>query len=742
MVSQGPGPPNFDADRLAELLDHVPAIIYMAEPGESGRWYYVSRGIEEVLGYSVEDWLDSPRLWARLLHPDDRERVLEVENAAATADPDPYAHEYRMVHRDGSTVWIRDESVLREMPDGSRLWHGVLSDITRQKDYEFALTRRAAAEAALARLGEHALERIAIPQLLAEAVEAAGALLSVRGAFVVHVTPEDRIAEVRASHGLPDVVVGRQRAGLVAGTQLQHTFTSGEATAVSDWGTEDRFRLTEPFTHVVTASVCARIEGPVEPYGVLAVIASEPYDFSAEDIGFVQSIANVLADALTRQDVEDAIEHRAMHDALTGLPNRVLFLDRLEQAFGRFQRHGQALSAVLFVDVDNFKHVNDTLGHHIGDELLVGVAQRLRDAVRPADTVARFGGDEFGLLLEEIGSERDAIATAERIASAFSRPFLLETGPQFVTASIGIVISDGTRSQASDLLRDADTAMYRAKERGRARYELFDEQMRRRALARMRLENDLRRAVDQHQLRLVYQPIVALRSEQIVAVEALLRWEHPERGTIGPSDFIPIAEDNGMMDRIGQWVCEQACHDAARWSELSDPAPVLVLNATAAELMNARFAATLIESIERAGLETSRVAVEVREASTIADEGAVRDSLTTLNDAGVGLGIDDFGTGRSSLSNLVRLPVRGIKLDLKLVDELHGDGLRTAGAAIAAAKTLDLRIVAEGAETVAQVLKLRELGCNAAQGALYSPPVAAAEIERMLSSGGALRRTL
>ncbi len=281
--------------------------------------------------------------------------------------------------------------------------------------------------------------------------------------------------------------------------------------------TETRFSATDRVhAQGVRSSIGVRIEGPVEPWGVLRVFSSRPHVFTESDVNFVVSIANILADAIERQDAEDAMQHRALHDPLTSLPNRVLFTDRLEQALERVRRHRGSLAAILFIDVDHFKQVNDTLGHQAGDELLIGVASRLREAVRPTDTVARFGGDEFGLLLDEITSERFAIATAERIAASFARPFVLDAGSQFVTASIGIALANG-HQDAHALLRDADAAMYRAKQRGRARYDLFDEDLRVRAIARGRMENDLRRAIEMHELRLEYQPVVRLRDETMFA---------------------------------------------------------------------------------------------------------------------------------------------------------------------------------------------------------------------------------
>ena len=316
-------------------------------------------------------------------------------------------------------------------------------------------------------------------------------------------------------------------------------------------------------THGVRCGLTVTIEGRRARSACSACTRRSPASSRPGDVDFVQSLANVLGDTFERQLTDDDIRYRALHDPLTGLPNRILFMDRLQQAMARLRRR-RSLTAILMLDLDRFKLVNDSLGHKIGDELLAAAAPRLKQAVRSSDTVARFGGDEFGILLEEIAGEHDAIEMAQRIASVFTRPFVLDGNEHFVTTSIGIALAEGGEL-AEDLIRDADSAMNRAKERGRARYELFDEGMRGRAISRLRVENDLRRALERDELALDYQPLVSLRDGSIDSVEALIRWKHPDRGWIQPADFIPVAEENGLIEPIGRWVLEHACRQAARW---------------------------------------------------------------------------------------------------------------------------------------------------------------------------------
>jgi diguanylate cyclase (GGDEF)-like protein/PAS domain S-box-containing protein len=725
------------------LLDRVAAVIYIADPGAHGRWRYVSAQIEAVLGFTSEEWSADPTLWARQLHPDDRERVLATEPDDEFSDwGDPQAHEYRMLHRDGRTVWIRDDALLVRDDLGRGRWHGVLLDITDRKQAEAEIERRAAQHAAVARLGEHALERLPIGDLMHEAVAMLVELLAVDGAVVAKVMDDGRLLEVQAASGSPAPEAGE----IVPAEEVASvsTLTSGEPVLVRDWATEELFEWQGTVLRAGVRSTMSILIGDRDArYGLLIAYAMTPRDYSSGDVDFVQSLANVLADAVERHSTEEAIQHSALHDPLTGLPNRVLFLDRLAHTLERLRRQPNTRAAVLFIDLDNFKLVNDSLGHHAGDELLAAVGARLKQAVRPSDTVARFGGDEFGLLLEEQTSERGAIAMAERISAVLARPFALDASEHFVTTSIGIALAEGGEL-AIDLIRDADAAMYRAKERGRARYELYDEVMRGRALARLRIENDLRRALDRHELSLVYQPIVAMRDESVVGVEALIRWEHPERGPILPDEFVPIAEDSGLIERIGDWALESACRQAAAWAQRRpDGAPIgISVNLSPIQLAQRTCTERIARVLHATGLDPASLSLEITESLLVSKSEAITDVLRSLKAIGVRLVLDDFGTGYSSLGYLTRLPLDALKVDRSFVQALgpeHADHAITE-AIIAMARALSLQVVGEGTETQAQVTALRRLGCDLAQGYYFSMPLTADQVTGVIDRGMRLER--
>jgi diguanylate cyclase (GGDEF)-like protein len=425
----------------------------------------------------------------------------------------------------------------------------------------------------------------------------------------------------------------------------------------------------------------------------------------------------------------------AFHDPLTALPNRALFGDRLEQALRRALRDGLSVG-VLFLDLDNFKVVNDSLGHHVGDDLLVQVARRIRGCLRDEDTAARFGGDEFAVLVGDISEPSDTQVVADRLAEAMRAPFQIAGRDVVVTASIGVAVSAAARTDRESLLQAADLAMYRAKSNGRARSELFDPRMAAEADDRLLLEMDLRAAIDQNQLSVVYQPIVSLETGRVCSGEALLRWEHPERGTIGPTRFIPIAEETGLIVSIGAWVLDEACREAMRWPRPESCELLAVsVNVSPRQLRDAG----LVESVRRAlavsGLPASRLELEVTESAVMNDPDAVRARLEELRSLGVSLSIDDFGTGYSSLGQLRHFPFETLKVDQTFMRGLGQDAQNTAivGGVIALARNLGMSVVAEGIETAEQLEHLQALGCDRGQGYFLARPLRAEQLRRLLT---------
>ncbi len=728
----GPAGPDHSA-----LLRRVPAILYTAEAGADGRWEYVSPQIEVILGFTPEEWCADPHLWASRLHSEDAARVLESEAGVLAGEAPQGAVEYRLRHRDGHTVWVRDEALLVDAEDGPPRWHGVISEITDRKRAEAELERRAAQQGAVARLGEHALEGAGTLELCQETVAAAAQLVGVEIAAVIDLASDRDAFAFRAAFGL-GAEATRDPVPAGRSSQAGYTVLNGAAVIVTDWDKEERFTCS-PVLAVrgVRSGLTVMIEGRRAPFGVLGVHSLHSREYDGGDLDFVQALANVLGDAFERQLTEDHIRHRALHDPLTDLPNRTLFMDRLEHAIERLRRRGSS-TAVLLVDLDRFKLVNDSLGHPAGDQLLAAAAPRIKQAVRPSDSVARFVGDEFGILLEDIAGEQEAIEMSQRIAGAFTRPFVLDGNEHFVTTSIGIALAEGGE-RAEDLVRDADAAMHRAKELGRDRYELFDEDIRGRAISRLRLENDLRRALDRDELTLDYQPLVSLRDRSIVSVEALIRWEHPIRGPLPPADFIPVAEESGLIEPIGRWVLEQACRQAAYWYRTRpDAAPIsMAINLSAVQLEDQALADTVSAALRGSGLDPACLALELTESAMVDDSEVLTEVLHALEAVGVRLVLDDFGTGYSSLAYLTRLPLDALKVDRSFIRGLGTDPRDTAvtEAIVAMAHALSLEVVGEGAETGLQVAELSRLGCDLVQGYYFSPPVPATVITRMLERG-------
>jgi diguanylate cyclase (GGDEF)-like protein len=587
----------------------------------------------------------------------------------------------------------------------------------------------------VARFGQLALEGADIDELSDEASRIIARVLDIDCAGVLKLLPGSEELLVASAVGVPEGVVGEARIPAGYRSQAGYALATGLATVVNDLAAETRFQQSELQTSLgMRSGAVILIKGQGQPYGVLGAMSRQLYEFSREDVDFLQAMANALANAIERRHTEEQTQHEALHDPLTGLPNRSLFLDRLEHALSVAARRDGSI-AVLFLDLDQFKLVNDSLGHAAGDELLASVAPRLEQALRPGDTVARFGGDEFAVLAEDIDSERGAIRVAERIAEALARPFVLRDREHFVSASIGISIGRGNEVPEA-LIRDADAALYRAKDRGRGAYEIFDEVMRSRVIEHVQTENDLRRAIQRHELELHYQPVVRLHSGSIASMEALLRWNHPERGLIGPLSFIPVAEESRLIVPIGRWVIEEACRQVTVWQQLHpDSAPIgVAVNLSARQLADPNLISHIEGSIQANRIEPSTLWLELTETTLLEDTSFVERSLKELKGLGVHLVLDDFGVGFSSLGYLKRLPLSMIKLDRTFVENVAESPHDAAivRAVTQMADTIGIGVVAEGVETEEQVRAARDLGCGYAQGFHFARPVPASEVEPML----------
>ena len=450
-------------------------------------------------------------------------------------------------------------------------------------------------------------------------------------------------------------------------------------------------------------------------------------------------MAGSITDITDRKMTEEQLIFDALHDALTGLPNRVLFMDRLAHAVDREKRKSKDLFAMIFIDMDRFKVLNDSLGHTAGDKMLVAISQRLEESLRPGDTVARLGGDEFAILLEDLQDKKEALQISDRILEKLRLTFDLDGQEIFATASLGITFSAMGYDNPENLLRDADIAMYQAKANGCDRYEVFDTGMYDNAVARLQIETDLRQAMKQKEFTLHYQPIISMKTGKITAVEALIRWQHPERGIIPPLEFIPTAEETGLIMPMGEWVILEATHQLSRWQEKfpSDPPLNVSVNISCKQLLP-NLVTYIKDVLQKTGLKPSSLILEITESILMESAEMIAPMLIQLKGLGVKLHIDDFGTGYSSLSYLHRFPVDVLKIDRSFVARIgaDGDNLEIVKAIATLAHSLEMKVVAEGVETEEQIERLKEMKCEFMQGYFYSKPLEVKVFEDLLKECG------
>ncbi len=454
------------------------------------------------------------------------------------------------------------------------------------------------------------------------------------------------------------------------------------------------------------------------------------------DDGTVYRVAGSIIDITDSKGAEQQLLHNAFHDVLTGLPNRALFMDRLKRSLNRAKYRPDYLFAALFLDLDRFKVINDSLGHQVGDELLIGIARRLEKSMRPGDMIARLGGDEFAVIIDNLKSPDDAIQAADRLHQEMSVPYVLSGREVYASASIGVALSQSQHDNAQDFLRAADTAMYHAKSRGRGCVELFDTEMHARALGQLQIETDLRRALQREELRIFYQPIVSTDTRQVRGFEALVRWEHPEHGLLSPARFMPVAEETGLVIPIDQWVLHDSCLQLRDWQQEFPMNPLLSVsvNLSGKQFAHPDLCDKVRAILDETGIIPLSIKLEITESSLVENPDAAAQILRQLKDLGVRISLDDFGTGYSSLSYLHRFPIDVLKIDRSFVNRMsvskNSEIVRTI---ITLAINLGMEVIAEGVETEEQVAQLASMHCDYVQGYLFAQPMRADAVHELLT---------
>ena len=834
--------------KYKELVNSIEGVVWEAD-GESHRFFFVSKQAQRMFGYQLADWINDPEFWKSHVDPADRDWAISYSQRSTHKKKD-FLMEYRMLDRDGHTVWVRDiVNVIAEEGYPVKL-RGVMIDITKLKHAEEALRRAhddlekrvqertAELSEAVSKLRTEIEERQRVEAALLESEQKYRTLVEGMSEGMVQVNSRnivefvnDRFCELtglsrsevlgydvtdvlfrymptKDDHGpafqalsvvqelplrtksghtvwvrisgapmvdsrgeiigsigiITDITVRRQAEEALRESEERYALAArGANDGLWDWNLKtnevyysprwkEMLGWDEPsisnspdewFRRINTDDVdrvktglATHLEGLTPhfenehrmlhrdgTYRWMLTRGVAVRDSSNK----ASRLAGSQTDITERKLAEEQLLHDAFHDALTNLSNRALFMDRLAGAVARARRREDYWFAVLFLDIDRFKVVNDSLGHIVGDLLLIAIARRLEICLRPGDTVARLGGDEFAILLEDISDVSDSIRVAERIQKELQYAFNLSGYEVFATASIGIAPGSSAYERAEDILRDADTAMYRAKALGRARHQVFDKAMHARAVALLQLETDLRRAVERNEFRLFYQPIVSFQTGQMYGFEALIRWIHPEKNIVSPAEFIPVAEETGLIIPIGRWVLREACRQMKDWQSTYPDLPPLTIsvNLSGKQLSQPDLIHDIKTILSETDLDPSFLELEITESVIMENAEHAADMLSQLRDLRVQINVDDFGTGYSSLSYLHRFPVNNLKIDQSFVSRIGIDeeNSEIIGTILTLARNLGMDVIAEGVETKEQLVHLQDLGCEQGQGYYFSVPV-------------------